>query len=688
MKFFKKHYFSIAFIILVMCTSVLYHYHHIVFLKPQSIHRWRQSDCASLAWNYYTNGMHFFTPEVNNLTSDNGTTGKCAPSEIPVLYFVTAGLYKIFGFHDFIFRMLNTLIFLLGLFYLFKLLFLLLDDFFWAASVSLFFFTSPVLAYYGSSFLSDTPALACSLAGWYFMAKYFVSKEQKWIYISILIFFLAGAFKVTALMSLLVVCTFLIIDLRSRFSATYIKYFTKPVRMLCFIIPALTIIAGWIFYASYYNTCHTCNYFSTTVFPIWSLSKADILEVLHKIRVNWLNQYYHLSVLFFLLIAFIFTTLHFRKAKRYLIAGMLILFFESVAYFILQFWTFGDHDYYTINLFILPTLIFITFFELIKRAYPRIFRSLTAKILFAAFLVFNLLYAKNKLNERYQPPINNYQADIDLYEVEPYLAGFGVKPGDKIISIPDASHCSLYLLNHCGWTEYIDAGFNRTKRVYYNNDSSAIAASAQNGAKYLIVNGIDELYKKPYLASFTTNLAGRYKSIFVFRLGTQVQNFRLPEPKAKQIIFCNCEIIAPDKQSFLDSSNSINLANAGSRSAEEALSGTYSCKLDKKSPFGISYKMQAVSYGERIVITVWQKTGSNYGGIVASGESSADYYNTDFKIIDSTSNGWKKLYNQISVPKSLHNKNLSIYLYNPAESPSYFDDMRIVSYSFSDITVK
>ena len=107
----KNKHAKILFIVLLFAVSFLYKYHQIAFKRPQSIHKWRQSDCASLALNYYQGGMKFFQPETHNLTSDGGTSGKCSTSEIPLLYYSVAVLYKIFGYHDWVYRIFNTLLF-------------------------------------------------------------------------------------------------------------------------------------------------------------------------------------------------------------------------------------------------------------------------------------------------------------------------------------------------------------------------------------------------------------------------------------------------------------------------------------------------------------------------------------------------------------------------------------------------
>ena len=105
---------TLYFLLVLILVSLFYYYPKIVLKRPESVHKWRQSDCTSLALNYYQNGMNFFQPQTHNFTSDNDTSGYCATSEIPFVYYFVAILYKIFGYHDFIYRLFNTLIFYLG----------------------------------------------------------------------------------------------------------------------------------------------------------------------------------------------------------------------------------------------------------------------------------------------------------------------------------------------------------------------------------------------------------------------------------------------------------------------------------------------------------------------------------------------------------------------------------------------
>jgi len=169
--------YPLLFIVLLIGISYYYQYDEILFKRPQSIHYWRQADCASIALNYYQGGMDFFHPQVHNLTSDNFTTGYASTSEMPILYYSVAVLYHLFGYREFLFRLLNLLIFLTGLFYLYKLFYNLLKQQFWAMVLPILIFTSPVLVYYANNFLSNSAALGVVFIAWYHFMEFYRSKN-------------------------------------------------------------------------------------------------------------------------------------------------------------------------------------------------------------------------------------------------------------------------------------------------------------------------------------------------------------------------------------------------------------------------------------------------------------------------------------------------------------------------------
>ena len=356
----KKSYPAIFFVVALILVSLYYNYHEIALKRPQSVHKWRQADCASISLNYYQGGMKFFKPETHNLTADAGTSGKCCTSEIPVLYYSAAFLYKIFGYHEYIYRIFNTLLFFLGLFFLFKLLHYLLKDVYWAIALTLLVFSSPVLVYYGNNYLSNSSALAFSIIGWYYFVRFFFESKQKWFYISMVAMLFAGAFKVTALYSLFAILVIYGLELFNlkKFKENS-KLFSHPGWHLFSIISVFIIIGLWVVYAHNFNQKHDSTYFSTTILPIWDLNTTEINRVLGNVRKIWLDQYFHKSALLFITICFIFILTHLRKNIEFLIYCVIIISAEVIVYIILQFRMFADHDYYLIESYILPVLIII-----------------------------------------------------------------------------------------------------------------------------------------------------------------------------------------------------------------------------------------------------------------------------------------------------------------------------------------
>jgi hypothetical protein len=76
---------------------------------------WAMCDRASVARNYAQESMNFFEPRVNETKEGEGITGL----EFPIINYGAATLYKVFGFHEFLYRGLMLLVYLAGLFYAF-----------------------------------------------------------------------------------------------------------------------------------------------------------------------------------------------------------------------------------------------------------------------------------------------------------------------------------------------------------------------------------------------------------------------------------------------------------------------------------------------------------------------------------------------------------------------------------------
>jgi hypothetical protein len=672
-----KHTSSLVFVALLIAVAGLYAYQNIVFYQPQSIHKWRQSDCASLALNYYQGGMQFFKPEVHNLTSKGGTSGLAYTSEIPFLYFGVALAYKVFGPHDFIYRLLNTLIFLIGIFYLFRLILLVTNNWVWSAFISLLFFTSPVLVYYGNNFLTNSTELAFSLIGWYYFTNFLFTKKSRSLFTSLIIFFFAASFKITGLLSLFAIGTVFLAEwLGLQKFGSHKKLFTRPVLTFSTMFLIVFVIIAWVVYARVQNTQNECYYFSTVTFPIWDLDWEGIQKVFTKIRTVWFSQYFHPSVWAFLLLVSGFVAVHFKNLPVILKWILLVLTTEVILFILLQFWTFGDHDYYVIGLYILPIILCLAALYLLKTNYPKLFNSPILKIGMLTLLVFNVYYAKGQLYQRYHGWWNDKEKFADMYSIQPWMRQMGVSAADTIISIPDNSHATLYLMNQKGWTEYVDNQFNKGQTTRYNSDSATLATSIALGAKYLVINGIAQLYEKPYVNSFCFDTLGTYREVYIFKLRSADTSFVLPQLRANRIFFCDAENTTADGAYF--SNDSVLFEYGTTQSGDFAVGGTYSSKLHVGAPYGMTIRFTGVETGETFKVNVWRKNLPGAEGHLLA--SLAGTTLSNYKVLETNEQGWELLELTIYINDKYAGNELVVYLHNPANTAAYFDNLEITHY--------
>lgn len=506
--YYIRKYSVFIFLGVLVIIGYYYDYHEILLKRPQSVHKWRQSDCASLALNYYQNGMNFFQPEVHILKGNGGKSGNAATSEIPLLYYLVALLYKIFGYHDFIYRIISMVIYFLGLLYLFKLFRLLYRDTFWAFTLSILFFASPVLVYYGNNFLTNLPALSFIFIAWYYFFLYQDTFQIKDYYLSMCFFFLGSSLKIPAMLSFTALFIITIIETLKKHQIfkkpVHLKI--KPIQLYIFFVIYL-IIGAWVVYAKYYNKLYHTGYFSTTIFPIFKLTAEQINDILLTIKNIWLNDYFHRVTLILLLGLFIPNIIFYKKINRLIINLNILVFIGTVIFLILWFKTLKNHDYYTINLYILPLFNLLSFFDLLKNNYPKIFKSNFLKLAFAIFVVFNIIHSGKVMHTRYHGWRSEFKKYKDIHNITPYLSEIGIQPLDTVISLPDKTPHTLYLMNLRGWTN------NGNE----NSDSAKISASINRGANYLILAG-EDILKQPYLKSFTNNKIGQYNSVSIFKL--------------------------------------------------------------------------------------------------------------------------------------------------------------------------
>ena len=116
---------------------------------------WRQCYTASIARNFYYNGMNIFYPQV---LSGGVTEGYIGGTEFNLYPFIVAILYKLFGFHEYLGRLVSIIAFCGGAFFLYKLTRKYAGN--TTGLVTLLFYTfNPYIFFYSRSFQPESTML-------------------------------------------------------------------------------------------------------------------------------------------------------------------------------------------------------------------------------------------------------------------------------------------------------------------------------------------------------------------------------------------------------------------------------------------------------------------------------------------------------------------------------------------------
>ena len=496
------------FLLLLVIISIIYNYQEVLFKPTQSLHQWRQCDSLSITWNYYQDQNSFLEPSVHYLGDDG--TGKTA-SDFPLIYYFVALLWKIFGPYEFIYRIVVLLLFFIGLFALFKIFENTLKDSILAIICPLLLFTSPTLVYFANNFLMDMPAFSFALIGLYYFFKFWATSKNKHLYLFILFNLIGGLLKISSLMSFMAIMGIFVLEYFNVKLVTQRKIFQQPYKQ---ILPLMTVFIAqiiWYVYASSYNSNYNSGIFLIGYLPIWDFNMLEIKETLHAIK-NHIQWDYFRTITQIIFLIMISTILFFhKKMNKILLSLTIFLFIGIILFATLFFQALKDHDYYTINLFIIIPIIILSFLHLLKQHYQHIYSSLILKILLVTLLIHNIDFARRRLDGRYS---NDGWANKEYVEhlqhfttISPYLETIEVDENDRVICLSDNSiNISLYLMKHKGWTNY---GLNL--------EPSKIKEKIKLGAKYLFIYD-EQTLKNKNLRPFLTQIIGEYNGIKIFRL--------------------------------------------------------------------------------------------------------------------------------------------------------------------------
>jgi hypothetical protein len=659
-------------LVIILGMSLAYKYPETLLKRPQSVHSWRQCDGASLALHYYQNGMHFFKPGTQGLYSDHETAGLASPSEFPVLYYFVACLYKIFGYHEYIFRGTNLLFFFVGLFYLYKLSRILLQDKFHASVIVILLFSSPLIVYYANNFLPNSVALSFTIAGWYYFYLYLLQSRTRTFLLSMLLFGIAGAMKITELSGPIIILFLMLADRMNllRLNLNARKDFVIKIGALAGIF---ILISAWILYAKWYNNIHLSSTFSTNTYPLWKMSCIQMKTVIHKIHVNWLTDYYWKPTLYVLLVCLLVISILYKKTNQIMALATLLYTLGLVGFSVLWFEALGEHDYFFTGFFILPVFIFINGFLLLEKIQMKPWFRRSVNVLIITFLIFNIIHARNRQEFRYKSWMNDYRDMQDLYQAVPYLRSIHINPMDTVVYYGSLNIRPLYLMNLNGWTLRDNSS---TIPEVERHDSMLMKQYINTGAKYLITNNINALANHRSLRPYTHTLKGKFNGIYIFSIPPGRQNFELSE-SLHTIISLRCDMEKSGKnQSYYYYNDSIHRANAGGiPSYRLSHSGSKSLMLTSDKQYGMVTRLK-VQPNDRVTLSVYQYPLDSACYLVMSSTESR-FYKSQHTLVRTEKSGWRKISCTLDIPASIGQDSLVTYFLNSGKKEVFIDDFEI-----------
>jgi hypothetical protein len=522
-EFILKNKYDFLFIFFLILISWLYNYPNILTSRPYSIHQWRQTDCLSITMNYYKENRNFFEPAVYWVGEKDGKT----VSECPLIYYSVGQLWKIFGYHEFIFRILNILIVFTGLFCLYKILDRFLSDIFWSFTITFLLFTSPILVYYTNNFTADAPALGLALIGCFLIMKGFNTGKKIYFYLFFFFFILAGLIKISSLIIFIAILfTHILLIYKKRNEK---HWFYKWYSLIPYFF-VFYIIFLWYNYATLYNQKNLPGIFLTGIYPIWEIDAQTRKNIWLSLKNELIPAYFNKKALFIILTLLVFSIFSFKKVNKFLLSLSIFFFLGTISYLILFYQAFTVHDYYLTNLLLFIPLVLITSIEWMKRNFPKTFNQNFIKsialialllLIYETAVINRLKYSANdwlaKNNfvlsndtfNQWRRYHENYTNHYKAYEtISPYLRKIGMKQTDRVLSLPDESiNISLYLMGQKGFTGfgYGDKSFDEKMKLY-----------KENGVKYLIIDKsiINENYLQPYL----DEKIGQYKNLNIYKI--------------------------------------------------------------------------------------------------------------------------------------------------------------------------
>ncbi|MCE7924726.1 MAG: phospholipid carrier-dependent glycosyltransferase [Haliscomenobacteraceae bacterium CHB4] len=438
--------YTCGYVLLFSLTAFINRYDVWLSLPPASIHQWRQADGAAIAW-HYAQQPYFWEPKVCNLF---GAGDAHAAGEFPLLYWVAGLIGHYADWPEYPLRWIGLLMLFLGCRAFGWIILQLTQRPLMAVLGCGLLLTSPVLVYYGPGFLPDAPAFCCVLM---MMACLFQADQRqsaRWLCAAALCAALAILLKMSmAIVPVALAITWFQGKWRRQWPSGSLWNGRWP---LLAVAGVAVVVLGFRWWIAWYNELHHATYFLASTRPVWRYDWPFIRETIMMFGRMGLPAYASAGLYLACLGGLWLGIKHWKTAPFAVRNVLVFTALGSIAYFLLWFRMFREHDYYTICLLAIPVLLLLNGFRLALQRWGE------KRIVWALGLCWLLgighaQYIMSKRMHQAFHPETSLNLPPGAFLSPERLTDAGIPVSARVLCPQDPSpNIALFALKRHGWT--------------------------------------------------------------------------------------------------------------------------------------------------------------------------------------------------------------------------------------------
>jgi hypothetical protein len=472
--------FPIGVIGLAFVVSFLLHF-HALNIDLVSVHVWRQTETQTVINNFYKEDFNILNPRINYRGDSTGILRK----EFPIMQWLFACFYKVFGEHIIISRLLTLLISFLSILGIYHLILKLSNDK-TTASIGAWSFTfSPAFFYYSICPLPDNFALCLSIWGITLFLTYIQTSRMKYFWGMSALLFIGTLAKLPYLLFYAIPVVYFI---QEKNRSAFIRLFILMLSAIPFVIWYALAIPTWNNNGITTGIISNQMPLSTWFYYLFS----NLFSVFPELLLNYGNILLFLFGLYFII--------RLKPNKQNVIIPFFVCVILVCFYFLFEINMIKDmHDYY---LFPFLPFLFIVVAYGAKQLLAMHKNAFLILVLISLFILPITTFLR--MQSRWNTDSPGFNKDLYTYKNELRTVS---KPTDLVVVGNDVSQfIFLYYIDRKGWV------FNENQL-----DTKTLQQMIQKGAKYLYTDS-KEIQEKEELRPNIEQEVFRKGSIVVYKL--------------------------------------------------------------------------------------------------------------------------------------------------------------------------